>query len=137
MTSRMKDLRDFVAVVETFVREKCSSQESGAATSEPSCTQGHQEVSVSNRAMQSASSAGASGSIAGTPAYIQAPEPPTIAPPSVPTGTSHFSTIQSDVRAGAIQTTWHRDESHFATLQFVGPDSVSIPSGPSVRCCWI
>ena len=60
-------------------------------------------MSVSNRVTQSASSAGASGSLTGPPANIQAPELPTMAPPSFPTSATHFSTIQSDVRAGAIR----------------------------------
>ena len=34
---------------------------------------------------------------------IQITEPPTIAPPANPTSTTHFSTVQSDVRAGAIR----------------------------------
>ena len=41
-------------------------------------------MSVSNRVTQSAGSAGASGSLSVPPAYIQVPEPPTIAPPSAP-----------------------------------------------------
>ena len=68
VTSRMKDLRNFAAEVATFVRETCSSQKSGAAASEPSYTQGHHGVSVSNRVTQSASSGGASGSLTGPPA---------------------------------------------------------------------
>ena len=103
MTSQMRCLENFAAEVENFVREKCSPQESGGTASEPSYTPGRERVSVSNEATQSTSSAGASGSTARAPAYIQTPVPPTIAPPSVPTSATHSSTIQSDVRAGAIR----------------------------------
>ena len=52
MTSKVRGLHDFAAQVETFVREKCSSQESGAAASEPSYTHGHEGASVSPRVTQ-------------------------------------------------------------------------------------
>ena len=54
VTSQMKGLQSFAAELETFVRQKCSSHESGAAASEPSYTQGRERASVSTRVNQGA-----------------------------------------------------------------------------------
>ena len=93
MTTQMRGLRNFAAEVETFVREKCSPQESGSSAPEPGL----------NRTTQSASSAAASSSAVRAPVHIQTPEPPRVAPPDVPTRAAVFNTIQSDVRAGTIR----------------------------------
>ena len=100
MTLKVRDLRDFAAQVETCVRERCSSQGSGATASEPSYTQGCEGASVSPRATQGIGSIAVSCSTARPPTYMQVPEPPTVPPPSVPTSTTHFSTVQSDESKG-------------------------------------
>ena len=46
-------------------------------------------------------SAVASSSSTRPPAYLQIPDPPGVAPLDVPPSTTTFSTVQSDVRAGA------------------------------------
>ena len=66
-------------------------------------TQGHEGASVSNRAAQGASSAVASSLLEHPITYRFQNRLPYIAPPSVPTSATHSSTVQSDVRAGAIR----------------------------------
>ena len=97
MTSQMRGLRNFATEVETFVRESCSSQESGAAASEPSYTQGHEGASVSNRPTQCASSA--SNSIARTTRLHMGSRTTyrSTSNLSAPTSATHFRTVQSDV----------------------------------------
>ena len=48
-------------------------------------------------------SAAVSGSSTRPPAYMQVPEPPTTAPPRPPSSATHFSTVERDVRAGAVE----------------------------------
>ena len=99
----MKGLRSFASHVEAFVHQRCSPQECGAPTLEATLSQGGEEASGSDRTMSTDRAAATSSSSTGPPAYLQIPELPGTAPPEVPTSTTHFSNIQSDVRAGAIR----------------------------------
>ena len=91
MTSLLRGLRNSATEVETLVREKRSPPR--ATASEPSYSQGHGGTTVSPRTMQVASAAAAPSSIAGASAYTHVPEPPSIAPPDVPTSATVCSTV--------------------------------------------
>ena len=94
MTGIERLLRNFATEVETYVREKRSPQGSGAAAPESSYRQGHGETTT-------AAASAASSSTAQAPTHMHVPEAPGIA--DVPTSATVFSTVQSNVRAGAIR----------------------------------
>ena len=102
VTSQVKGLRSFASHVETFVRERCS-QESGAQALEATLGQGDEEAGDNGRAWPADRTAAASSSSTRPPTYLQIPELPRVSPPDIPTSTTQFSTIQKDVRAGAIR----------------------------------
>ena len=89
--------------METYVREKRSSQAGGASAREARASQVCEEASGRSRHAP-AEPASASSSSTRPPAYLQIPDPPRVSPPDVPQSTAtNFSTVQSDVRAGALR----------------------------------
>ena len=103
ITTQVRGLRSFATHVESFIRERYSSQGNGAPALEETRGQDDDEVGDSGRARSVDRTAAASSSSTRPPAHTQIPEPPSISPPGARTASTHFSTIQFDARAGTIR----------------------------------
>ena len=103
VNTQLGGLRESATAGEKFVHKKFSPQESGASAPESSSSQGYDGTAASHRLVHATSSTAASSSAARVPTPTHAHEPAKRATPAAPSSTTIFSTIQSDVQAGAIR----------------------------------
>ena len=100
MTSQLKGLKEFVLSVEQFIHGKFPPQQGGASAPSDSLRLGYTDHAASTRPTHATSSTAASSSAARAPNLtpIQDYGPSERLPSATPTGTTVFSTSQSNVR---------------------------------------
>ena len=108
-----KGLKSFASHVERFLAEQ-HTQGGGATAPDVNAGQERRRSSRERQEVTTEHTSGASSSSARQLHYVQIPEPPSVPAPPVPseapppsdaqpTRATHFSTLRSEVRAGAIR----------------------------------
>ena len=104
VSTQVKSLMNFATRVESLTHEQYSTPRERASALEGTQSQREGEEGDGSRDWTAGQTAAASSSSVGTPTLSRCQSlHKFLSPLSIPTSPTHFSTIQSDVRAGAVQ----------------------------------